>query len=88
VFDIEAAAARKCLVLQFVVADTGRSLPRRALARPSFTIKRLQVSLRMGRGVVSAPPKATSMRWAEMHPLRAAARVFRAVVDSARGVMG
>jgi len=88
VFDIEATAARKCLVLQFVVADAGRAVARRALARPSFTIRRLQVSLRMGRGVISAPPKASAMPWAEMHPLRAAAKVFRAVVDSARGVMG
>jgi len=88
VFDIEPTAGRKCLVLQFVVADAGRGGLRLPLARPSFTVKRLEVSLRMGRGVISAPPKAASMRWAEMHPLRAAARVFRALVDSARGLTG
>ncbi|MFM9924249.1 hypothetical protein VLK31_14745 [Variovorax sp. H27-G14] len=87
VFEIEPAAGRKCLVLQFVVAgDTVRGGLRRALSRPGFTLGRLQVSLSTGRGVVSAPPKAATRRWPEMHPVRAMTRAFRLLVDSARGV--
>jgi hypothetical protein len=94
VFEVQPTAGRKCLVLQFVVADAGRAagvggLRRLVVARPSFSIRKLQVSLRMGRGVISAPPEATaSKRWSEMYPVRAVARVFRALVDSARGVSG
>lgn len=91
VFEVQPSAGRKCLVLQFVVADaaTATGGPRRLVAaRPSFAIRRLQVSLRMGRGVISAPPKATASKpWLEMSPVRAIARVFRALVDSARGVI-
>ncbi|QNK69926.1 hypothetical protein [Variovorax sp. PAMC26660] len=96
VFELPPTAGRKCLVLQFVVADAGTAavagapvtLRRLMAARPSFAIRRLQVSLRMGRGVISAPPKVTaSKQWSEMYPVRAVARVFRALVDSARGVI-
>jgi hypothetical protein len=84
VFEIEPTAGRKCLVLQFVVAaGTGRRM-----AQPAFTIRKLQVSLRMGRGVISAPPKTTAKQWSEMHPVRAMTRVFRALIDTARGVIG
>ncbi|HEX7865685.1 MAG TPA: hypothetical protein VF555_12115 [Variovorax sp.] len=89
VFEVEPTAGRKCLVLQFVVADTGHAGMRRKAARPHFTLRKLQVSLRMGRGVISAPPKAAApVRWSEISPVRAMARVFRALVDSARGVSG
>ncbi|MGJ7571418.1 hypothetical protein ACSFBX_12855 [Variovorax sp. RB2P76] len=90
VFEVEPTAGRKCLVVQFVVAaGTVRGgLLRRGVTRPAFTIRKLQVSLRMGRGVVSAPPKATSKPWSEMHPVRAMTRAFRALIDSARGVVG
>jgi hypothetical protein len=89
VFEVEPAAGRKCLVLQFVTADTGRGVVMRGrVARPGFTLRKLQVSLRMGRGVISAPPKATiATRWSEISPVRAMARVFRALVDSARGLI-
>ncbi|MET3178534.1 UNVERIFIED_ORG: hypothetical protein ABIC43_001688 [Variovorax guangxiensis] len=92
VFEVEPAAGRKCLVIQFVVADTARGLGlglRRKAARPGFTLRKLHVSLRMGRGLISAPPKAkAAAKWSEMSPVRAMARVFRAVVDSARGSAG
>jgi hypothetical protein len=58
------------------------------MAQPAFTIRKLQVSLRMGRGVISAPPKTTAKQWPEMHPVRAMTRIFRALIDSARGVLG
>lgn len=93
VFELEPAAGRKCLVLQFVVADGGASAgsPRRAAVRARFTLRRLQVSVRMGRGVVSAPPKARARAWSDMrsvHPVRAMTRALRALVDSARGAIG
>jgi hypothetical protein len=88
VFEIEPSAGRKCLVLQFAVADTARGGLRRMAVRPGFTLRKLQVSVRMGRGVISAPPKATSRPWAEMHPVRAMTRAFRALIDSARGISG
>ncbi len=90
VFEIEPDAARKCLVLQFVVASTGgRGVAmRRRTAPAAFTIRKLQVSLRMGRGVISAPPKAKKARWPELHPVRAMARLCRALIDSARGIAG
>jgi len=90
VFEVEPAAGRKCLVLQFVVADTARGPGmRRKAARPGFTLRKLQVSLRMGRGLISAPPKAAApARWSEISPVRAMARLFRAVIDSARGSAG
>jgi hypothetical protein len=70
------------------VADTARGGLRRMAVRPGFTLRKLQVSVRMGRGVISAPPKATSRPWAEMHPVRAMTRAFRALIDSARGISG
>ena len=89
VFEVEPTAGRKCLVVQFVVASgTVRGGLMRGVTRPAFTVRKLQVSLRMGRGVISAPPEVTSKPWFEMHPVRAMTRVFRAVVDSARGVVG
>ncbi|KIQ25312.1 hypothetical protein RT97_24065 [Variovorax paradoxus] len=88
VFEVQPTAGRKCLVLQFVVTDAGRGNGRRALARPGFTLRRLQVSLRTARGVAAMPPQVSSAQWSEMRPLRALARVFRALRDSARGVTG
>jgi len=89
VFEIHPVAGRKCLVLQFVVAGTGPGgSARRGAVRPAFTLRKLQVSLRMGRGVISAPPQARPARWSEMSPVRAMTRAFRALVDSARGVTG
>lgn len=90
VFEVEPAAGRKCLVLQFVVAGTGvRGGPMRGrAASPAFTIGKLQVSLRMGRGVISAPPKVKAVRWPALHPVRAMARRVRALIDSARGIAG
>lgn len=94
VFEVQPTAGRKCLVLQFVVADASRAVAtggmrRLVMAPPSFSIRKLQVSLRMGRGVISSPPEATASRpWSEMYPVRAVARVFRALLDSARRVSG
>ncbi|MDQ0073762.1 hypothetical protein J2W34_005582 [Variovorax boronicumulans] len=89
VFEVQPTAGRKCLVLQFVVADAARGNGRRAVAAPGFTLRKLQVSLRTARGVVSMPPAVPSpVRWSEMRPVRALARVFRALRDSARGVTG
>jgi hypothetical protein len=76
------------VVLQFAVADAGRGSTRRALARPGFTLRKLQVSMRTARGVISVPPPKTAVQWSEMRPVRALARVFRALRDSARGVTG
>ena len=88
-FEVQPTAGRKCLVLQFVVADAGRGNARRAVAKPGFTLRKLQVSLRTARGVVAMPPpQVSSVQWSEMRPVRALARVFRALRDSARGVTG
>ena len=88
VFEVQPTAGRKCLVLQFVVADAGRAGARRPAAKPGLTLRRLQVSLRTARGVVSMPPPMSSVQWSEMRPVRALARVFRALRDSARGAIG
>ena len=89
VFEVQPTAGRKCLVLQFVVADAGRGNARRAAAKPGFTLKRMQVSLRTARGVVAMPPPMSSpVQWSQLRPVRALARVFRALRDSARGVTG
>jgi len=88
VFEVQPTAGRKCLVLQFAVADAVGGNGRRTGARPGFTLKKLQVSLRTARGLVSTPPSASSMQWSEMRPVRALARVFRALRDSARGATG
>ena len=88
VFEVPPAAGRKCLVLQFAVTDAGSGGVRRAAGNPGFTIRKLQVSLRTARGVVSMPPLKSSMQWSGMRPVRALARVFRALRDSARGVTG
>jgi len=88
VFEVQPTAGRKCLVLQFVVADAGRGSGRRAIAKPVFTLRKMQVSVRTARGVVSTPPPMSSMQWSGMRPVRALARVFRALRDSARGVTG
>jgi hypothetical protein len=88
VFEVQPTAGRKCLVLQFVVADAGRGSGRRAVAKPGFMLRKMQVSLRTARGVVSMPPPASSVQWSEMRPVRALARVFRALRDSARGATG
>jgi len=88
VFEVLPAAGRKCLVLQFAVADAGSGSARRGAGSPGFTIRKLQVSLRTARGVVSMPPPKSSVQWSGMRPVRALARVFRALRDSARGVTG
>ena len=88
VFEVPPAAGRKCLVLQFAVTDAGSGGVRRAAGSSGFTIRKLQVSLRTARGVVSMPPLKSSMQWSGMRPVRALARVFRALRDSARGVTG
>ena len=89
VFEVQPTAGRKCLVLQLVVADAGRGNVRRTVAKPGFTLRKLQVSLRTARGVVAMPPpQVSSVQWSEMRPVRALARVFRALRDSARGVTG
>jgi len=44
--------------------------------------------MRTARGVISVPPPKSSVQWSEMRPVRALARVFRALRDSARGVTG
>ena len=93
VFDVQPTAGRKCLVVQFVVADVGGAGLRRSNAKPGFTVKKLHVSMRMARGVVVMPPPSTTVSspmsmWSEMRPVRALARVFRALIASARGVTG
>jgi hypothetical protein len=88
VFEVQPTAGRKCLVLQFVVADAGGGSTRRAAAKPGFTLRKLQVSMRTARGVISVPPPKSSVQWSEMRPVRALARVFRALRDSARGATG
>jgi hypothetical protein len=88
VFEVQPTAGRKCLVLQFVVADAGGGSTRRAAVKPGFTLRKLQVSMRTARGVISVPPPKSSVQWSEMRPVRALARVFRALRDSARGVTG
>lgn len=88
VFEVQPTAGRKCLVLQFVVADAGGSSMRRTVVQPGFTLRKLQVSMRTARGVISVPPPKSSVQWSEMRPVRALARVFRALRDSARGVTG
>jgi len=89
VFEVQPTAGRKCLVLQFVVADAADvGKGRRTAAKPGFTLRKLQVSLRTARGVVSMPPAVSSAQWSEMRPVRALARVLRALRDSARGVTG
>jgi hypothetical protein len=87
VFDVQPTAGRKCLVVQFVVADAGRAGLRRSNAKAGFTLRKLRVSLRMARGVVAMPPPSASSG-SGSRPLRALARVFRALRASARGVTG